>query len=60
MSKKRELQFRTFGGEIVGRPVDVTGYSEHNVEKTILGMMRNMRDDLYVYDTELDDDSGEE
>ncbi len=59
MDKKRVLMFRTFNGEVVGEPVDVTGSSERNVEKTMLGMMINMRADLYVHDTALDKEPDE-
>lgn len=49
---ERKLQYRRLDtGEIVGGEADVTGRSERNVEKIMLGMMRNMHEDLYVHDT---------
>lgn len=52
MDEKRFLQYRTFGGEVV-HEVEVSGRSERSVEQIMAGMLRNMREDLYVHDTGL-------
>ena len=55
-SKVRELRVvRTKTGEVVHR-VDVTGKSDHLVQKTMNGMLRNMADEFRVEDSE--DDNG--
>lgn len=56
----RKLQFRRLDTrEIVGKEVDVTNESKHNVEKAMLGMLRNMHEDLYVHDTADDEEESD-
>jgi len=48
---KRELYFKNYKtGEVSGH-VNVTGRSEREVERCMLGMMRNKHDDWLVMDT---------
>jgi hypothetical protein len=47
------LVVRTYDGEEVGR-VGVSRLDERYVEKVMSGMLRNMRDDCYVDDSEVD------
>ena len=50
-SETRFLEFVNAKTGEVGTRCDVTGWSEHNVEKCYFGMLRNKHDDWYVRDT---------
>ena len=52
--KKRELRWvRNSDGEVVKR-LDITGHSDHNAEKILLGALRNLSENYRIEDS--DDD----
>ena len=58
MDKPRFLIVRNLEDRSEVHRVEVTGYSERNVELTTMGMLRNLRDDCFITDSR--DETGED
>lgn len=51
MTDRRVLRVRTIPDREVIHTVDVTGKTDAQVERVMMGMLINMRDDCYVEDS---------